>query len=169
MTQHATTAPLRITSMSSPADARAFRTLNEEWITALFSLEEADRAILEDPAGRVVDPGGDVLVVRDARDEVVGCVALVPFGPTADGVFELSKMAVAATARGRGVGRALLRAAIERAGELGARTLFLGSNKKLADAVHLYESAGFRHVAPEEIGPMPYVRADIFMSLTLQP
>jgi putative acetyltransferase len=170
MTQHAATAPLQITSMSSPADAEAFRALNEEWITTLFTLEDADRAILEDPAGHVVDPGGDVLIardVRDARDEVVGCVALVPFGPTADGVFELSKMAVAANARGRGVGRALLRAAIERAGRLGARSLFLGSNKKLADAVHLYESVGFRHVAPEEIGPMPYVRADIFMRLTL--
>lgn len=167
MTQHATTAPLQITSMSSPTDARAFRTLNEEWITALFTLEEADRAILEDPAGHVVDPGGDVLIARDARDEVVGCVALVPFGPTADGVFELSKMAVDAKTRGQGVGRAVLLAAIERAGEMGARSIFLGSNSKLADAVHLYESVGFAHVPAEEIGPMPYARADIFMRLVL--
>jgi putative acetyltransferase len=166
MTQHAT-APLRIASMSSPSEARAFHDLNEEWITALFTLEEADRVVLTYPVGRVVEPGGDVLIARDAGDEIVGCVALVPFGPSGDGVFELSKMAVAAKARGRGFGRALLRAAIERAGQLGAHTLFLGSNSKLADAVHLYESLGFQHVPAEEIGPMPYARAEIFMRLAL--
>jgi len=122
--------------------------------------------ILEDPAGYVLEPGGDILIARDA-EEILGCVALVPFGPREDGVFELSKMAVDAKARGRGVGRALVGAAIERAREMGARSLFLGGNAKLADAVHLYESAGFRHVPAEEIGPMPYVRADIFMRLAL--
>jgi putative acetyltransferase len=168
MTQHAATAnPLRVVSMSSPAEALAFRTLNEEWISEIFTLEEADRVILSDPVGQVVEPGGDVLIARDARDEIVGCVALVPFGPREDGVCELSKMTVAAKSRGRGVGRALLQAAIERARQLGARTLFLGSNRKLADAVHLYESVGFQHVSAEEIGPMPYARAEIFMRLAL--
>jgi putative acetyltransferase len=168
MTQHsAATDPVRVVSMSSPAEALAFRTLNEEWITEIFTLEEADRVILADPVGQVVEPGGDVLIARDARDEIVGCVALVPFGPSEDGVCELSKMTVAAQARGHGVGRALLHAAIERARQLGARTLFLGSNGKLADAVHLYESVGFQHVSADQIGPMPYARADIFMRLVL--
>jgi putative acetyltransferase len=168
MTQHATApSPLRVASMSSPAEALAFRTLNEEWITEIFTLVEADRVILGDPVGQIIEPGGDVLVARDAQDEIVGCVALVPFGPSEDGVFELSKMTVAAKARGRGVGRVLLQAAIDRARQLGARSLFLGSNGKLADAVHLYESADFQHVSAEEIGPMPYARAEIFMRLAL--
>jgi ribosomal protein S18 acetylase RimI-like enzyme len=167
MTQRAGTAPLSITSASSSAEVEAFRTLNEAWIHELFTMEDGDRAILDDPGGHVLEPGGDILVARDARDEIVGCVALIPYGPSEDGVFELSKMAVDAKTRGRGVGRAVLLAAIERAGEMGARSIFLGSNSKLADAVHLYESVGFTHVPAEEIGPMPYARADIFMRLVL--
>jgi putative acetyltransferase len=158
---------LRITSMTTSLEASAFRTLNEEWITTLFTLEDADREILGDPVGHVIEPGGDVLIVRDESGEIIGCVALVPYGPAEDGAYELSKMAVRAKSRGQGIGRTLLHATIARAREMGARTLFLGSNSKLVSAVHLYESVGFTHVPPDQIGPMPYVRADVFMLLPL--
>lgn len=83
-------------------------------------------------------------------------------------MFELSKMSVSPELRGRGYGRRILHAAINRARELGAASLFLGSSTKLPNAVHLYESVGFKHVAIEQIGPMPYVRADVFMELELK-
>ena len=155
--------PLVIDEMASPDDARAFRQLNEEWISLLFTLEDADRALLSDPVGRIQGVGGVVLIAR-LGPERVGCVALVPTG---DGVFELSKMAVSPAVRNRGVGRSLIRAAIDRAGALGAASLFLGSSTKLPGAVHLYESVGFTHVPAERIGPMPYERADVFMELLL--
>lgn len=94
----------------------------------------------------------------------VGCVALVPLR---DGVYELSKMAVSPGLRGLGIGRRLLEYAITHAKVIGAKSLFLGSNNKLRNAVHLYESAGFRQVAPEKVGPMPYTRANVFMELEL--
>ena len=75
-------------------------------------------------------------------------------------------MAVAPDLRGQGVGRTLLSAAIEHARGRGASSLFLGSSQKLANAVHLYESLGFQHVAPETLH-MPYARADVFMQLVL--
>ena len=50
---------------------------------------------------------------------------------------------------------------------MGARSLFLGSNSRLENAVHLYESIGFRHVPPESIPEMPYARANVFMELSL--
>ena len=153
-----------ITSIRTPQDAAAFRRLNEEWISSLFSLEAKDRETLADPFGHYVDPGGDVLLARDRHDRVIGCVALEPTG---DGVFELSKMAVTPAERGRGTGRQLLGAAIDRARALGASSLFLGSNRRLAAAIRLYESAGFRHVPRERIGPLPYTRADVFMQLSL--
>jgi GNAT superfamily N-acetyltransferase len=78
-------------------------------------------------------------------------------------------MAVTPSERGRGTGRRLIRAAIERARELGATSLFLGSNHRLEAAVSLYESAGFEHVPRERIGPLPYARADVFMELALAP
>lgn len=155
---------LSITSMTTSAEAEAFRALNEEWISRLFTIEESDRKTLGDPFGAVVARGGDVLIVRDG-EEIVGCVAVVP--GSAGGAFELSKMAVTPAARGRGIGRLLVQATIDRARELGAVTLFLGSSTKLPNAVHLYESAGFRHVPAERIELAPYARADVFMELVL--
>jgi GNAT superfamily N-acetyltransferase len=149
--------------MASAADARAFRELNEEWIARLFGLEEHDRTLLDDPEREILGNGGHVLIARDGG-AVVGCVALLREGA---GVFELAKMTVAASHRGRGVGRAILRSAVDAARRDGATSLYLGSNRRLADAVHLYESMGFRHVPPREIGPMPYDRADVFMKLDL--
>ena len=154
---------LVIEEMSSAEDARAFRELNEEWISLLFTLEDADRALLNDPAGRIQGRGGVVLIAR-LGEERVGCVAVVPAG---DGVFELSKMAVSPALRGHGVGRRIIGAAIDAARRLGAASLFLGSSTKLPAAVHLYESVGFTHVPAERIGPMPYERADVFMELVL--
>lgn len=155
---------LTITSMQTEEEARAFKTLNEEWIALHFAIEEEDRVILNNPVKYIVNKGGDVLIARDG-DSIVGCVALVPTGA---GVFELSKMSVTPKFRGRGYGRRIIHTAINRARGLGATSLFLGSSTKLPNAVHLYESVGFKHVPVEQVGPMPYVRADVFMELELK-
>ena len=106
-----------VSSIRTAEDAEAFSRLNEEWIVSLFTLEPKDRETLADPFAHYVVPGGDVLLARDEHGRVIGCVALEPAG---QGVFELSKMAVAPSERGRGIGRRLLMAAIERARTLGA-------------------------------------------------
>jgi putative acetyltransferase len=155
---------LLIRPLRTAGDAAAFRALNEEWIARYFTIEEQDRRQLDDPIAAYVDTGGDILIAElDGRP--VGCVALVPDGT---GAYELSKMAVEPALRGQGAGRQILTAAIAHARRLGARSIFLGSSTRLANAVHLYEALGFRHVAPEQIH-MPYARADVFMELVLSP
>ena len=158
-----TCAELEIGPMRTEEDARAFRALNEEWITRQFALEAKDVETLGDPENKIVRKGGQVFLVRSSG-EPVGCVALIAMG---DGVYELSKMAVAPEMRGRGVGRRLLEYAIAQAKAMGARSLFLGSNRKLQDAVHLYESAGFQHVPAQALPLSGYVRADVFMEMIL--
>jgi putative acetyltransferase len=155
---------IEIRSLVPGDDSTAFRTLNEEWITQYFKLEAKDREILSDPDHSILLKGGHIFLAY-AGAEAVGCVALVPMH---DEVYEISKMAVSPHLRGRGIGRRLLQHAIAQARRLGARSLFLGSNTRLKDAVHLYESVGFRHVKPETLPPMPYSRADVFMELSLQ-
>ncbi|MCY1694478.1 GNAT family N-acetyltransferase [Curtobacterium sp. SL109] len=157
------TASVIIDDLRTPADADAFRTLNEAWITRFFTLEDADRAILGDPAGCIIEPGGAVFIAR-LGDEVVGCVGIAPEG---EGVFELVKMAVSAEHQGHGTGRRLIRAAIDRARALGAQRITLETNSALASAVHLYETSGFRHLTADERHPSPYVRADVAMVLDL--
>jgi putative acetyltransferase len=152
-----------IRPLQAGADATAFRTLNEEWITRYFTLEPKDREILGDPQGKILKQGGHILMAWLGQ-QAVGCVALIPMG---DGVYELSKMAVSPEMRGLGTGRRLLLDAIALAKRIGAKSLFLGSNSKLQSAVHLYESVGFRHVPAESIPDMPYARANVFMELPL--
>ena len=144
-------------------DGTAFRLLNEEWIARYFVLEKKDCETLGDPENTILRKGGKVFMAYSGGD-AVGCVALIPMG---DGVYELSKMAVAPRMRGRGIGRRVLEHAIAQARELGARSLFLGSNSVLKNAVHLYESIGFLHVPSGDLPEMHYARADVFMRMTL--
>ena len=152
-----------IRSLRPGQDGTAFRTLNEEWIKGLFTLEPHDTKVLSDPEGQVLAGGGHIFFVY--RDETpVGCVALIAMG---DGLYELSKMAVSPTMRGQGIGRRLLEHAVAEARRIGANALYLGSSTKLANAVHLYESIGFKHVPPETLPPAPYSRANVYMKMIL--
>ena len=144
-----------------PELAAAFKALNEAWITALFAIEPKDELVLGDPQGQIIARGGRVLFAIEAG-EPVGCCALLALD---DGGFELAKMAVAEPYKGRGLGRALLAAAIERARAAGAPRVYLETNSSLAPALALYRSFGFVEVVPAE--PSPYARADVCMELTL--
>ncbi|MGX1673275.1 GNAT family N-acetyltransferase [Streptomyces sp. NPDC055400] len=157
-------ASITVSSIASQSDADAFYALNEEWISRLFTLQDEDRAVLGDPFGRIVAPGGDVLVAREPGSEaVVGCIALLAYP---DDVFELAKMAVAPATQGRGIGRRLVAAAIDRARALGGTRLFLGTNTKLTPALHLYEDAGFVRITRDRLPVSDYyARADILMEL----
>ncbi len=140
-----------------PEYAAAFRDLNTEWLERHFFMEPIDVQILANPAGEIIEHGGAILFARKAG-EIVGTVALKHHGA---GVFELTKMAVTASAQGAGIGRTLLVAALDRYRSSGGARLYLESHSSLAPALHLYESLGFRY-RPEP-RPSPYRRADVYM------
>jgi ribosomal protein S18 acetylase RimI-like enzyme len=145
-------------------DREAFRTLNEEWISRFFVMEEQDRLVLGDPKSHILDPGGRILMAYDDEGErAIGCCALIPCH-VHEGVLELAKLAVSPELRGKGLGRKILDATLAEARAMGARAVRLETSTSLANAVRLYESAGFRHVPPE---PSPFSRANVFMELPL--
>lgn len=146
-----------------PGDEVAFRALNEAWIAKYFGMEAEDHRTLDDPLEHILRPGGHIFMAL-IDGTPVGCCALIADGP---GTYELAKMAVDETYRGRGIGRQILAYTIAQAKALGATTLHLASNAKLANAVHLYEALGFRHLPPERIPVTPYVRANVFMEMLL--
>jgi len=116
-----------------------------------------------DPENKILGKGGHIFMAYLGQ-EAVGCVALIPMD---DGVYELSKMAVSPDLRGLGIGRSLLEYAVTQARHIGARSLFLASNARLQNAVHLYESIGFRHLPPERRPASLYTRANVFMEMPL--
>ncbi|MER7665749.1 MULTISPECIES: GNAT family N-acetyltransferase [unclassified Streptomyces] len=88
---------------------------------------------------------GDFLVAEDADGTLIGYIRLVPPTPLAcnQHVRQIQGLAVAARARGRGTGRALVRAACDLARGQGAVRItlrVLGHNKP---ARALYEAEGF--------------------------
>ena len=141
--------------------APAFHDINAQWIEQMFTLEATDREVLENPRAKIVDPGGDILFVRAGALGVVGACALQKTGP---GQFELTKMGVLESARGKKAGEFLLDAMIRRAAELGATKLYLLTNSKCAAAIHLYEKAGFEHDAAIMTGfGSRYARCNVAM------
>src|SRR5258708_5984027 len=124
-----------------PDHAGAFKALNVAWISRYFAIEPKDREVLDDPEGEIIAPGGHILMaVEDGQ--AIGCCALLVMR---DGGFEVAKMAVTDVHKGRGVGRDLMAACIERARAAGARRLYLETNSALAPALGLYRSFGFQN------------------------
>ena len=124
--------------------AGAFHDINEEWITTMFRMEAADRETIEHPRKHIITPGGAILFVEAPGLGVIGTCAL---RKQAEGVFELTKMAVRPAARGLKAGEFLLEATIAHAHAMGAETLYLLTNTDCAAAIHLYEKNGFVHDA----------------------
>jgi putative acetyltransferase len=142
-----------------PDHAGAFKALNVAWISHYFVVEAKDLEVLDDPTGRVIAPGGHILMALE-DGEAIGCCALIATGA---GGFEVAKMAVTEAHKGRGIGRDLMAACIDRARSVGAKRLYLETNSGLAPALGLYRSFGFRQIEPAE--PSPYARADVAMEL----
>ncbi|MCX7587760.1 bifunctional helix-turn-helix transcriptional regulator/GNAT family N-acetyltransferase [Phenylobacterium sp. 58.2.17] len=125
--------------------AEAFYAINAEWIEEMFALEANDIDLMSNPRERIVDKGGEILFAEVDGLGVVGTCAIMQ---AKDGWFELTKMGVSKSARGRKVGEFLLAKAIERARAMGAADrLYLLTNTKCAPAIHLYEKLGFEHDA----------------------
>ena len=144
-----------------PDLAPAFKALNVAWISRYFALEPKDLEVLDDPVGKIIAPGGHILMALE-EGEAIGCVALMLMK---DGGFEVAKMAVTEAHKGRGIGRELMAACIKRGRSGGARRLYLETNSSLAPALGLYRRFGFQEVQPTE--PSPYARADVTMELRL--
>ncbi len=103
---------------------------------------DSNRTISAD-ADELSEPRGLVLVAR-LRDEPVGCGALKLHGSAP---AEIKRMWVAASARGLGLGRRLLRELEQQARERGATHAHLETNQALTEAINLYRSSGYTEVA----------------------
>jgi GNAT superfamily N-acetyltransferase len=108
---------------------------------------EPDRAMLNVLHDAVLAPLGAFLVAR-LDGEPVGCGALRP-APTGDdgSTAEVKRMYVAPEARGRGISRRILVGLEEQAAALGYRRVILETGIRQAEAMALYESAGYEPIA----------------------
>jgi len=96
-----------------------------------------------DELSRIVDDSATTLFVARDGDRIVGMLTLAAFRiPTAQRAF-IEDVVVDEAARGTGVAAALVQAALDRAAELGARTVDLTSRPDREAANRLYQRMGF--------------------------
>ena len=117
----------------------------------------------------VMEPGalaeaGAILIAAELDDQILGVGAYKKLG---DGHAELKSMHTAQAARGKGVGRAILKELMQRSKASGATRLSLetGSQSEFAAARALYAGHGFEFCAP--FGDYVEDPLSVFMTRTL--
>ena len=120
--------------------------------------------VLRDARARWESPATTLLVAFDdgaeEADDLLGTVVYAaPGSPWQDlaqgGEVEFRMLATALSARGRGVGEALVRACVERAKQAGAPRLVLSTGPESVAAHRLYERLGFVRVPERDWSPRP--------------
>lgn len=145
-----------------PQYQSVFKSLNEEWISTYFEMEETDHKALDNPEEYILKNGGKIFVAL-YNGEPLGVCALIKMDDS-DYDFEMAKMAVSPKAQGKNMGWLLGQAVINAAKELGASKIYLESNTILKPAINLYYKLGFQKISRR---PTPYKRANIQMELLL--
>jgi len=110
---------------------------------AEFGLEFGKGAVTDEQLhalpGSYTSEGGAFFVALEGG-ELLGTAGVAPVG---EGVFELRKMYLAPSSRGRGVGRQLLDACLRHCRARGAKRVVLDTTEKMTAAIAFYEKHGF--------------------------
>ena len=137
-----------------------FKRMNLEYLDKYNLTETHDILVLDNPGEIILGKGGFLWLAK-AGEEIVGTVGIMPEG---HGIFELIKMCVAESWRGRGISKLLMDTCLQKVKELGGEKLILFSNHQLQTALKLYTKYGFKNV---EVTDSPFETADVKMELEL--
>jgi len=105
-------------------------------------------ADLHDIESHYQQRGGIFDVLEEPDGHVVGCVGVFPIDAA---TCELRKMYLVPSARGGGLGRRLLDAALGKAKALGFRRVVLETASVLTEAASLYRRYGFKLYKPDHM------------------
>ncbi|MFD6949055.1 GCN5 family acetyltransferase [Nocardiopsis sp. TSRI0078] len=108
------------------------------------------------------DGRGEILVAADEEQRLLGTIMFEPWSPESEiarnaDEAEIRAFAVSPQARGRGVGRDLVNALVERAREEGVARLLLSTLPEMVSAQYVYRARGFERVPERDWTPMPGV------------
>jgi ribosomal protein S18 acetylase RimI-like enzyme len=135
-----------------PGQLEIVRTLFREYATGLgFALDFQgfDDELATLPGKYTAPRGGVFLALR--QEDALGCVA---FRPLADRDCEMKRLYERPAARGEQLGRRLAAHVCEAARAAGYRRICLDTIDTMREAIALYESLGFREIAPYVFNPI---------------
>ncbi|KAJ4202036.1 hypothetical protein NW759_015504 [Fusarium solani] len=134
-----------------------------QWLDEDISFQDYSTE-LEGLPGKYAPPFGALLLaVDDAQGQVLGCIALRPLTvqaeyrqhhPTDQRYCEIKRLFLYPSARGRQVGRKLVREVLKRAEAEGYDVALLDTLSKMTSAINLYKSEGFVKVEAYTYNPL---------------
>jgi len=153
---------LQIVTATSAAEIAAARDLIKEYGESLgVDLSFQDfQTELERLPGEYAPPKGALLLAR-IGDSYAGCVALRSWSST---VCEMKRLYVRPRWRGRGIGQRLIDEILDVARRAGCSAMRLDTLPSMSAARALYESIGFRPIAPYYDSP---IHGTTFMEIDL--
>ena len=151
-----------IVPAASPEQIATARLLFTEYEASLgieLSFQGFAREVAELP-GAYAPPAGRLFLATDGA-EPAGCIALRPLG---DGICEMKRLYVRPSVRGARLGRRLAETVIREARAIGYARMRLDTLPSMKEAFALYQTLGFREIAPYCENPIAGTR---FMELDL--
>ena len=131
------------------------------WLEIDLCFQNFERELSNLP-GDYAPPPGRLILAYDGP-ELAGCVALRKFS---EDICEMKRLFLREPFRGHGLGRKLIDAVVGEAKQIGYQRLRLDTlPPKMNDAIALYESYGFKQIAPYYENPVP---GALFMELELK-
>jgi len=131
-----------------------------------YGLDTTFEPYVAKPLAEFAMRGNGRLWVAERDGRIVGSIAMVDAG---DNVGQLRWFLLVPEARGTGLGRRLLQEALAYGRERSYSRLYLWSFADLADALRLYERAGFKYTERKSGMVWGAMRTEVRMDMTLDP
>jgi len=154
---------LRIIPAKPEQDLELIRELFKEYASSLgFDLDFQDfKEELANLPGDYAPPDGCILLAKD-KEQIAGCVALRKMG---EDICEMKRLYVRPEFRGKGIGRKLSVAIIDKARDIGYKYMRLDTVPAMKQAIALYRSLGFKQIEPYRYNP---IEGATFMELEIE-
>jgi ribosomal protein S18 acetylase RimI-like enzyme len=153
-----TTMPFRLVKARHPQEIGAAAILFREyanWLGIDLSFQDFENELRALP-GKYAPPTGELILACSQAGDALGCIGVRPLDGAA--VCEMKRLYVLPSARGLGVGRALIGAIITAAEELGYPEMKLDTLPWMHSAIAMYRQFGFEEIAPYYDNPVPGTR-----------
>lgn len=148
---------------STPEQLDTIRTLFREYNAFLdidLCFQDFEQELAELP-GKYASPHGRLYLIT-CESQPIGCMALRPLD---EGICEVKRLFIRPEYKGFGLGRLAMLRLLADARQIGYRAMRLDTLRRLAPALRLYESLGFREISAYNYNPHDDI---VYLELALE-